>query len=1081
MQLKTLLFIFLILFYSINLVSAETVTVTTTPELQTALDYAAENPGTTIYLSAGTYNVDHNKMYVPSDTTITGDSTAIVKLIEHSYTDPTPSVTRAIFQARGDSAHDITFHGFTIDGNEVHKKIVSHSNDHLNLIQLYKTSNVQVYDMTLKNGLGDGIKIRDGSNAKIHDNTIDRIGHDAIWTTRVTDVDIYNNWICCRVNSGVRIVDGNNIKVHDNEITSKNQGGAGIEIQKPRNDQMNVEIYNNKIYHTRDAGIWAYGYQQATSESSNIVIHDNEITDCGLHRGGGVTIHGMNVLLENNKITENINYDVGVRYIDINIITADAPADLPHGDGYKITLINNDIGSEVLNELIRTHTISYDSENLVPEKKSTGNIITVQECDGDGDQEQINAALQQGGTVTLEARTYTLTDSIILQSDTVLEGVEGTIITIPDHVGWAVWKPLILATGCSNIKIKNIEFNGNSDNNQDVGKHTKNGKAWGNGYYNFIHVIDSDSVEVSGCLMHDGLGDGLRTKTSTNIIFKETTAYRLGHEGAFFIDSENIEAYNNRITTRTSNALRIWNCAHVRFYDNVLDSDLTLRSLAGMGAFQIEDSKGTVSDVEICNNIIFNTWGPAIWLIAYDNGSSNNQAVSIHHNLFYQVAQSYNIAYTAGITVNGQKGTEIKNNVFDGAYNGAVLVLSGGQGSTLQDNIITSTEEHSGIYQAGTGYGISNRAGSSLSILNNCFFGNENGDLYKCSSSGDDLDNPKTHITSSGWIWSGNTWTCDGAMPADLGAIEPAEPPEPGEPATIDHDISQFDNIFDILDLEFSTSGRTGQTAEDIDIEIEEHTKGLIYGGLKIVGFADVVYIDGVPYIPDENAILVKYKVIQSPDLIGWIGRIQKMEKIEEKYIKNGTAYAVLTVKSHWYTVKTDPVTGAKRKSKIKTSTAVFRDSCPAPEILPKEHITKAYVNVFSDTANPFAKVTTGHTDTTQRIEYTYEKNTTTRTFMIGERATDETGLQYTAYSRCDVWAGDIPHMGNDLILVGKFDQTQLHIKYYTPYETFEIEDIDIIYHENKEESRTMIILKFIIYLALAMYAGYKIMKTIIT
>ena len=302
-----------------------------------------------------------------------------------------------------------------------------------------------------------------------------------------------------------------------------------------------------------------------------------------------------------------------------------------------------------------------------------------------------------------------------------------------------------------------------------------------------------------------------------------------------------------------------------------------------------------------------------------------------------------------------------------------------------------------------------------------------------------------------------------------------------GKTPTQEQSEAVFDSIFDILDLKFTNSGRNEQTADDIDIEIEERTKGLIYGGMKIVGFSDVIYIDGIPYIPDENAILMKYKIIQSPDLIGWVGRIKRIEKIEEKRIEDGTAYAVLTVKSHWYTVKTDPVTGAKRKSKIKTSTAVFRDSCPAPEILPKEHITKAYVNVFSDTANPFAKVTTGHTDTTQRIEYTYEKNTTTRTFMIGERATDETGLQYTAYSRCDVWAGDIPHMGNDLILVGKFDQTQLHIKYYTPYETFEIEDIDIIYHENKEESRTMIILKFIIYLALAMYAGYKIMKTIIT
>jgi len=110
----TILFLFAIILLS-GTASAETVTVTTPQELQTALDYAAETPGTTIYLSAGTYNVDPNELYVPSETTITGDSKAIVKLKKQDRDFPTPSVTRAIFQANGGSTHDITFHGFEID------------------------------------------------------------------------------------------------------------------------------------------------------------------------------------------------------------------------------------------------------------------------------------------------------------------------------------------------------------------------------------------------------------------------------------------------------------------------------------------------------------------------------------------------------------------------------------------------------------------------------------------------------------------------------------------------------------------------------------------------------------------------------------------------------------------------------------------------------------------------------------------------------------------------------------------------------------------------------------------------------
>ena len=100
---------------------------------------------------------------------------------------------------------------------------------------------------------------------------------------------------------------------------------------------MNVEIYNNKIYTTYYSGIWVYGYKQATSKTSNIVIHDNEITDCGYKIGGGITIHGMNVVLENNKITDNVNYDVRIEYIKITY-EHDLASDRPQGSGHVVTV-----------------------------------------------------------------------------------------------------------------------------------------------------------------------------------------------------------------------------------------------------------------------------------------------------------------------------------------------------------------------------------------------------------------------------------------------------------------------------------------------------------------------------------------------------------------------------------------------------------------------------------------------------------------------------------------------------------------------------------------------------------------------
>jgi hypothetical protein len=274
---------------------------------------------------------------------------------------------------------------------------------------------------------------------------------------------------------------------------------------------------------------------------------------------------------------------------------------------------------------------------------------------------------------------------------------------------------------------------------------------------------------VYNCTLKNGLGDGLRIKSSTNIKFYNNLVSRLGHDGFFGIDSQNIECFNNRITTRTNSALRIWNSAHVRFHDNIINAQLD--ALGGNSGIQIEDSKGNVNCVEICNNILIRTWGAGIWLVSYDAGTSNNQWVLIHHNLFYEVGQSYDIPYTAGIVNDGFKGTRIYNNVFDAAKNDAFRNQAGGQGTIIRDNIIANTVQHTFISQTGTGYGIADLAGADLSITGNCFYGNENGNLYQATSFNDDPADPKTHQTSSGWTWTGSTWTCESVKPVELGTI----------------------------------------------------------------------------------------------------------------------------------------------------------------------------------------------------------------------------------------------------------------------------------------------------------------------
>lgn len=287
-------------------------------------------------------------------------------------------------------------------------------------------------------------------------------------------------------------------------------------------------------------------------------------------------------------------------------------------------------------------------------------------------------------------------------------------------------------------------------------------------------------------------------------------------------------------------------------------------------------------------------------------------------------------------------------------------------------------------------------------------------------------------------------------------------------------------SIFDVLDLEFTDTGRTEQTADDIKLEVEKTTKGFVAGGVKIVGFKDRIILDGTYYIPDENSVLVKYKVIKSPDLDGWVGRIKQIDKNVDVEIKDGIAYATLTVKTSWYTIKENKLTGKKAKSKIKTSTVTFEDSSPSDKILERNTKSKAHVTVFADTKNKITKLTVDYTNATQKVTVNYEDNSTTHRLMIGERIKDENGVISTLYTRCDRWEGTIKHTGDVFILPGEFDKDKLYIEYFTPYESSEVDDIVVTYHKTEEENYNMIILKFIIYLILAMFAGYKMMSTII-
>jgi len=705
-----------------------------------------------------------------------------------------------------------------------------------------------------------------------------------------------------------------------------------------------------------------------------------------------------------------------------------------------------------------------------------GSIENIKDC--------INDA-ESGDTVIVKAGTYTIYEQLVIKEGVTLQGEtdeDGNNLAtffLEDDSTFDMQVPLLLMK--SHTKVLNLNFNGNSENQKNVP--VKRGQRWGNGYHNFIGAYYEDDLEVAHCEFYNNLGDGFRPRSCTNVLFHNNVASKGGHDVLFAIQCENVEAYDNYVEPRVNSAFRFMDVTNGAIYNNTIVFKRYVdgvRSAAGP-AIQIQNDKGDMYNVEVCGNYIYDSWGPAFWIV----GKTNNQkqGLYIHHNVMYDAGGNLNIYWVGGIIASGFDNLTIENNVFDGSFLGAVNFWDYAKGAwskeataTLENNIFTDSVK--GAYSGVGGWGVNNEI-SVQSVVSsaNCYYNNEAGDTRGCSvSSTDYFSDPKEEDTLCDVKWDGEQWIIPGITPREF---DRAEGVYDGVEEITDEEIEEFDSIFDIMNQEFTETGRTEQTADDIELEVEKTTNGFVAGGIKIVGFKDQIILDNQTYIPGEDAVLVKYKVIKSPDLEGWTGHIKKIEKSVKIEIKDGVAYATLTVKTSWYTVTINQITGLKKKSKIKTSKATFKDSCPSPAILERNTTATAYVTVYDDTKNPYARVKLNPDNTTQRIEFSYNGNTTAHSFMIGERITDDTGIQYTLFSRCDSWYGDIPHMGNELIIPGEFNPNKLDIKCYTPYESFDVTDIQIEYHKNVGESRLFTTLKFLAQLIIAMYAGYKLIVII--
>jgi hypothetical protein len=339
-------------------------------EINQALDYVATHSNfTTVYLKGvNIFEIDE-PVFVSSNTIVTGDPTAVLKLKDNAawWTQDKPMIAQTnrnvvlgydgdgmgdnIWNPYGhenDEISNVEIYGFTIDAGMFQEEP---SGSRYNaLLHFTFPYNILIHDIHFINGQWDAIRLSALGTTPIdcivYDNLIDANGHDAISFVGVNDFEAYGNEVYkTRTNSGLRATECDNFSFHNNivgnSISKPSSGYAGIQIQNDIFPCNYAEIYENVIY-GKDGGIHVSSvesntYTYPTGTRKNVHVHHNKIYKMnafdiggGITLDGGIVINGFhNILIEHNVIDGGITDGI--------IFKGTASG----GTGYQNTVQNN--------------------------------------------------------------------------------------------------------------------------------------------------------------------------------------------------------------------------------------------------------------------------------------------------------------------------------------------------------------------------------------------------------------------------------------------------------------------------------------------------------------------------------------------------------------------------------------------------------------------------------------------------------------------------------------------------------------------------------------------------------------------
>ncbi len=249
-------------------------------------------------------------------------------------------------------------------------------------------------------------------------------------------------------------------------------------------------------------------------------------------------------------------------------------------------------------------------------------------CDGVDDHVQINQALEYaaanpGTTVQLKGPfTYDIGDSLLIGSDTTLEGDSGVTIKLAD--GLPVWggrdssisekKAMLMIRGgsASNVAIKNIVVDGSqSDYYPDV--------KLGTSCYNMATIVNCNGLTIQNVTFQNGCNDAMLISQSSNIVIDTVTVNKCGHDGVYAYHVDGITVKNCNFINRTNSSVRFDSVT-----DGVMQNNECTTSGGGYAGLELQ---GTLVNIEASGNYFHDLDAPAI---VHLNTQETN--VNIHDN-----------------------------------------------------------------------------------------------------------------------------------------------------------------------------------------------------------------------------------------------------------------------------------------------------------------------------------------------------------------------------------------------------------------------------------------------------------------